>query len=456
MTPHRSLDVLLADDEEIVCRTIGNYLRDAGHRVGEARNGSDALALIEAHDYDLALIDVRMPGVNGLTLLDRSLETRPELPVVIITGHGTMEVVIDVLRRGAADFLTKPIKLLELDAVIEKAAHIRRLSQDRRRLRETIRGIQTCDDLRAGNRTLVGVSPATREVRDQIMQVVDAQCDTILITGETGTGKEVVAREIHHRTDPGDAPFIAVCCPALPDSLAESELFGHVRGAFTGAVADRMGYFELANGGTLFLDDIADLPLSLQAKLLRVIETRMVRRVGGSKEVNVKARVIAATNIPLDELVRTGQFRQDLLYRLNVFTINLVPLRERRDDILPLATVFLSIYAASRNLRLDGFSPEAEHLLAGYEFPGNARELRNIVERAAILCRTGQVQAEHLRLSQCSPGAAPAKTGTFPDWERAVIVGALEEAKWNRRKAAADLGLSYGVLRSKLRNLKIP
>ncbi|MSS70958.1 MAG: sigma-54-dependent Fis family transcriptional regulator [Candidatus Latescibacteria bacterium] len=265
-----------------------------------------------------------------------------------------------------------------------------------------------------------------------------------------------MAREVHFQAGSDERPFIAVSCPALPESLVESELFGHVKGAFTGAVANRAGCFELADGGTLFLDEIADLSASAQASLLRVLETRAFRRVGGAREVRVDLRVIAATNASLEGLVAAGQFRQDLFYRLNVYAIPLLPLRERREDILPLAGHFLSAYAAPRGVRLDGFSPEAGRLLTSYDFPGNARELRNLVERAAILCRSGQILPEHLNLPK-GPGGLPPAPSAQPDDhpERAYLLSALEAARWNRRQAAKDLGIPYSTLRYKMQKLGI-
>jgi DNA-binding NtrC family response regulator len=452
----RGLRILLADDEEIVRKTISEYLRDSGQHVDEAHDGLAALARLETCDYDLALLDVRMPGMDGLSLLAEVREIRPEMPVVIISGHGSMECAIQALRLGAIDFLTKPVKLLELDAVLEKTLQIRELLKDRHHLRETIRGIQASQELRARNRSFVGISPAAHRVREQIREAVDADCETILITGETGTGKEVVAREIHFLASSEERPFIAVSCPALPESLMESELFGHAKGAFTGATGDRAGYFELADGGTLFLDEIADLSAPAQASLLRVLETRTLRRVGGSDEISVNIRVIAATNAPLEELVEAGKFRRDLFYRLNVYLINLLPLRERREDIRPLAEHFLSTYATARGFRFDGFSEEAKNVLQGYDYPGNARELRNLVERAAILCRSGQILAEHLNLPKPSAEDIPAKPVHLPgDQERARILKALEETRWNRRMAARKLGMPYSTLRYKMQKLGI-
>lgn len=452
----RLLNILVVDDEEIVHQTLGGYLRDSGHHVDSVYDGLDALKSMEAQDYDVAIIDIRMPGMDGLSLLAKIQEMRSDISVVIITGHGDMNTVEQAIRLGAVDFLTKPVRFLELDAVLEKCIQVYTLRRDRRHLRETIGGIQAADDIRERNRRFVGNSAATRDVREQIQQAVEANCETILITGETGTGKEVVAREIHFRASSDESPFIAVSCPALPESLVESELFGHTKGAFTGAVADRAGSFELADGGTLFLDEVADLSTAAQAKLLRVLETRTLRRVGGSKEITVNVRVISATNTPLGELMEAGKFRSDLFYRLNAYTIQLLALRERREDILPLAEHFLSMYAESRGLLFDGFSPEASDLIFGYNFPGNARELRNIVERAAMLCKTGQILAEHFNLPKTTSVSAPPRDAqSDAELERVNILKALEEAKWNRRHAAINLGMPYSTLRYKMQRLGI-
>jgi len=453
--PERSLRVLLVDDEDIVHQTLAGYLRDSGHQVDDAYEAESALTLLEQNDYDLALLDVQMPGMDGLSLLGKVVLLQPELSAVIISGHATMDITIQALRLGAADFLTKPVKLLELDAVLEKAVRIRELRQLQRHLRDTIRRLQASEDQRERNRRLVGLSPATEDVRRQIRMAVEAKCDTVLILGETGTGKEVVAREIHFLAGPDESPFIAMSCPAIPDTLVESELFGHRKGAFTGATEDKAGYFELANDGTLFLDEIGDLSPAAQAKLLRVLETRTLRRVGGIQEIQVALRLIAATNVPLEELVKAGRFRQDLLYRLNVFTIQLLPLRERREDILPLAEHFLSLPTVRRELPVTGFSPAAQERLLSYNYPGNARELRNLVERAAILCRSGEIQPEHLGLSETGTIKTETPGSLKPNTERDQILNALEQAKWNRREAARSLGMPYSTLRYKMKNLNI-
>ncbi|MGA1825779.1 MAG: sigma-54-dependent transcriptional regulator [bacterium] len=457
MIEKHSLDILMVDDEEIVHNTLAPYLRDSGHHVDNTFDGNTALQLIEDTDYDLIFIDIRMPGIDGITLLTEVGKIRPEISSVIMTGHGNMEIVIKALRLGAVDFLTKPIKLLELDAIVEKSMRIRRLRLGQRHLKETIRSIQTSRQSLLKNRCILGKSQAMREVNRLMRLAVDAGCETILISGETGTGKEVIAREIHNMAGGGEKPFIAVNCPALPDTLVESELFGHVKGAFTGATSDKAGFFELADGGTLFLDEVADLSPAAQAKLLRVIETRKIRRVGGSKEIEINIKIIAATNIPLEELVKSNRFRNDLFFRLNQFTIKLLPLRKRRADILPLAEHFLSAFLMGRRLKIDDFSEETRRKLLNYDFPGNVRELRNLVEHAAILCQSGQIQAEHLNF----PDYIPSKiiTDQTPDDDivdmRKKILLALEQAKWNRREAAKNLGMPYSSLRYKIQKLGI-
>ncbi len=450
------LEIIIVDDEEIVHKTIGDYLRDVGHHVEGARNGIDALEKIKTHEYDLALIDIRMPRMDGITLLGEIQKIRPDLSVILITAHGTMETVIQALRLGAVDFLTKPIKFLELDAVIEKALRVRQLRQGQRHLRETIRGLQASEYLRTGNRRLVGMSQALQQIRELIVHAVDAAVDTILITGETGTGKEVVARTIHFQSYSDEAPFIAVNCPAIPETLLESELFGHTKGSFTGATTDQAGYFELADGGTLFLDEIGDLSPAAQAKILRVLETRTLRRIGGKKEKQVNVCVITATNVPLEQHVEAGTFRRDLFYRLNLFPIHVSPLRDRPEDIRPLAEHFLAMYSRKSGRSFAGFDPEVFDMLTRYEYPGNARELQNIIERAAIICKDENIQPEHI-IIQSSPltrqPVLPQKSEE--DSEREAIVQALEETHWNRRKAAKKLGMPYSTLRFKMTQLNI-
>ncbi|MGA1870513.1 MAG: sigma-54-dependent transcriptional regulator [bacterium] len=472
-----SLRILLVDDEQIVHQTLTPYLQYAGHQIDNAYEGDTALHLIETNNYDLAFIDVVMPDESGLSLSSRIEKMCPRLPIVIISARGDMDMVIRALRLGAIDFLRKPIKLREVDKVLKKAHHTGYIRKRQTFLEDTIKGSRTSEYLSLLNTQLVGISPAINEVRRQIQLAVEAQCETILISGETGTGKEVIAHTIHCMGSTEKQPFIAINCPALPDSLVESELFGHVKGAFTGASKDKPGAFELANKGTLFLDEIADLALSTQAKLLRVLETRRLKRLGGTREISVDIRLISATNIPLEALVTSRRIRTDLYYRLNLFTIRLIPLRERTDDIIPLAEYFLSNYLKGRKLPVKGISQEAKDRLMGYKFPGNARELRNIIERAAILCKTHLIEPEHLNFplsntdvpysSQSSKEKelisiekSSSETHSRVDIlneekERKYILNALENTRWNRRQAAKDLGIPYSTFRYKLKKYGI-
>jgi DNA-binding NtrC family response regulator len=335
-------------------------------------------------------------------------------------------------------------------------------------LRGTISGMQACKNLRTENGSLVGASPAIQHVRELIRQVAEANVDTILITGETGTGKEVVAHQIHSKASSAQNPFIAVNCPALPESLVESELFGHVKGAFTGATMDRAGYFEQADNGTLFLDEIADLSLSTQAKLLRALETRMLRRVGGTKEISIQERVIGAINAEPEYLVASGKFRCDLFHRLNLFPIHLTPLRERPEDILPLAQHFLTMYADGNGHTFDDFSKAAKDLLLDFHYPGNARELRNVIVRAAILCGAdgGQIGIEHIRIQTGGPQSMSSQSGkaealvegnkqltlqeALAGDERRYLRHALAQTYDDKGKAARLLGIPRRTLYRKL------
>ena len=455
MTDH-ALEIILVDDDQIIHQTLGDFLSNLGHRVHNEYRANAALDAVKNREYDVALLDIRLPDTDGLKLMTRIHEICPDLLIILITGHGTMETVIEALRQGATDFLAKPVRLLELEATLERCIQIRHLKKEANHLHSAIKIIQSPDSLRSGAHKLVGTSQAIQTVREQIKQVVEANCDTVLITGETGTGKEIVARQIHHYAGADKYPFFAVSCPTLTESLFESELFGHQKGSYTGAHKDSPGYFELADNGTLFLDEIGDLTQPAQAKLLRVLETRTIRRIGASKEIKVNLRLIAATNNVLEESVNNNTFRQDLYYRLNVYNIHLSPLRDNKEDITPLAHHFLQTYAVSKKRNFEGLSPGALNLLLQYDYPGNVRELRNIIERAAILCQSEQIQAEHIVISQ-KIKAPPEKKldNSNTESEQSRIVKALEETKWNRQKAAKELGMPYSTLRYKINKFGI-
>ena len=463
-----SLRILLVDDEPIVHKTLGVHLEALGHSVAHVHDGRSALERVDAESWDLVLTDVRLPDIDGVTILGRIREQHRRLPVVLITGHGSMELAIEALRRGAMDFLVKPVKLLELEASVRKALFVRKGESAQRRAAK-----ESSSTSPRGVDRFVGASSAAEQVREWIRIAAEGRCEALLVTGETGTGKEIVAQAFHEESCDPKSPYVPVSCPALPDTLVESELFGHERGAFTGASRQRAGRLELADGGTLFLDEVADLSSRAQAVLLRVLETRKFRRVGGNDEQAVDVRIVAATHRPLDQLASSGDFRLDLLFRLNQFSIHIPPLRERAADIIPLAEHFLRNYAAARDRTPPVLTDEARDALLDHEFPGNVRELRNIVERAAVMARGGPVEASHVVTGTSGPAPAPPWSPSGPPsptaealpdpapsldtepTERDRIVAALETARWNRKRAAEKLGMPYSTLRYKMLKLNI-
>ncbi len=367
--------VLVVDDEPAIRFSLVELLESDGHEVREAEHAPAALALLEQAPADIVLTDLRMPKVSGLELLAAIQAHHPGTLVVLVTAHGDERVAVRALRDGAYDYLPKPFDNDEVRATVRRAHELLSLRAENARLR---------DDLAGSQHGLIGDSPALREVQDLIARAAPADV-TVLVTGESGTGKELVARALHAASNRSRKPFLALNCAALPAELAEAELFGHVKGAFTGAARDREGLFEAADGGTLFLDEIGDLALPAQAKLLRVLETREVTRVGQTRSTAVDVRVVAATNRPLSDLVRDGQFRADLLYRLEVITIALPTLRDRREDVIPLAVHFLVRAAAQQSRRAPAISESARAALLAHDWPGNVRELRNAMERALVM-----------------------------------------------------------------------
>ena len=460
MTFGRTLQILIVDDERVIRDSLSDFLRKLGHLVRVCGNAEKALTLVEDNVYDMVLLDIRMPGKDGLALFEELRQLQPELSVIMITGHGSLDTAIQALRLGASDFLKKPINLEELEAAVEKSVRLNTYRTEQRRLRGAIRAIQTRELGDDARKLIVGESSAMAELRRKVELAASSACRSILITGETGTGKEVVAQTLHRLKHKGTDPFIAVNCPALPETLIESELFGHVRGAFTGATADRMGSFELANGGTLFLDEISDLAAAAQAKLLRVLESRTVRRIGGDREKPVDVTVVVASNRDLDRCIEEGTFRSDLYYRLNTFQIEILPLRARRDDILPLARHFLGKCLRPTDPACR-FSTDVEKLLLDYDYPGNARELRNIVERAVILSQGDVIGSEHLTMeAHVGRRATPTLEDLPPRLrqerdEAEATAAALRESNWIRSEAARNLGISYDALRWRIKKYSL-
>ena len=380
--------VLVCDDKENFTKLFRRILPLERFDVTTAEDGHRALALVAAGDFDVIVSDIRMPGADGLDVLREAKSRDPDAEVVLMTAYATVPAAVDAIRQGAYDYLAKPFEPDEALLVVERALERRRLKQQARDLRRALEGIHRIDELFAR-------SPAMAPVV-AIVTRAGSSDSTVLITGESGTGKEVVARAIHNAGERKRMRFVAVNCGAIPENLIESELFGHVRGSFTGASADRKGLFEEAQGGTLFLDEIADLPLAMQVKLNRVLQERKVRRVGGSEEEPVDVRVVAATNVDLRARVAAGQFREDLFYRINVLHIALPALRDRREDIPALAAVLLERQTARRDSEIEGFTEEALSALVKYAWPGNVRELENAIERAIAVSDGPRIELEAL------------------------------------------------------------
>ncbi len=418
----RPTRVLIVDDEPTLLRALESLLRKKGYDVVGLDSPVAATQRLASEDFDVALLDIKMPQLSGLELLSAVKHRRPEIEVIMMTGHATVETALQAVRGGAYDYLTKPFDDVEVVARSVAKAAERKALWDRNRQLET--RLRERDGLAPDG--LVGASPPIREVQ-RMIDAVAYSSTTVLITGESGTGKELVARALHARSPRRAHPFVALNCGALTETLLESELFGHVKGAFTGAQRDQKGLFDAADGGTIFLDEIGDIPLSTQVRLLRVLQEGEIKRVGSADPVKVDVRVIAATHRDLPRLVKSGRFREDLFYRLNVINIPLPPLRERVEDVPLLAYHFLRRYSERLGKRVRTLAPEALELLCGYRWPGNVRELENAVERAVVLCRGEAVAASDL---------PPAVTGhTAPLVREAPAAG--EEAQW--------LALSYAA-----------
>jgi two-component system, NtrC family, nitrogen regulation response regulator GlnG len=463
-----SAHILIADDEDGLRWVLEKGLRQAGYDVTSVKDGATAVRAVETSAFDLVFLDVRMPGMDGLTALARMRETRPDACVVVMTAHGTMETAIQAMQRGAYDYLTKPFDLDEVLLLAERALEAGRLTQEVARLRT---GLQEVREFSA----LIGRHPRMQDVYKTIGRIAGSDV-TVLLRGESGTGKELVARAIHHYSRRAGRPFVAVSCAAIPGTLLESEMFGHERGAFTDAKERRLGKFELAHGGTLYLDEIGDMPLELQTKLLRALQERTIERLGGHESIRIDVRVLAATNRDLETLMRDARFREDLYYRLNVVTLNLPPLRERRRDIPLLVDHFLAKYATE--LGECGVASEALDRLVGHDWPGNVRELENVVQRAMVMATAGVVLPEHLpigpvsaaatvavdasleeiierKLMECVRGLREHASANLYDLmiglvEKPLLRAVLRETGGNQVRAAQILGINRNTLRKKL------
>ena len=439
--------VLVVDDEEIIASTLEEFLVGEGYEVAVAGDGPAALATLEAFEPDVALCDIQLPGIDGLELLDRMLLVRPELMVLIITAYATVETAVAAFRRGAHDYLMKPVIFDELLVKLDRLIRFRALTRENQAMR---RQIHASGDLE----TLVGSSEPIRRVKTLIRKLGPTRSN-VLITGESGTGKELVARALHAQGRDPESPFLAINCAAIPHELLESQLFGHIRGAFTGADRDKAGLFVAAGRGTVFLDEIGELPLLTQAKLLRVIEAKEVLPVGATRPLPIAARVVAATNKDLEAESTAGRFRADLFYRLNVVAIHLPPLRDRRDDIPALIAVLLVRHAKAQGRRIDGLDNAAIRRLALAPWKGNVRELGNALERAVILGDGPTLTVDDFTADLVRPSTTESTTtddlrAALDRFERDHIRRILDDAGGDKREAARRLGLGLSSLYRKL------
>jgi DNA-binding NtrC family response regulator len=442
------MKVLVVDDEPALREVLSMRIESWGYEVATAGHVREAQQLLTESRPDIIISDVVMPEMTGLELLKLLKAEDAAKPVILVTAHGSIDAAVEAMKEGAQDFLTKPLDYTKLHALLETtAADLRR--------RGELRKLESAIESEGRLGPLVGRSEPMRELYSTL-EVLAASDASALITGESGTGKEVVARILHDLSERRNAPFIAINSAAMPEGLIESELFGHERGAFTGAVRTHTGCFEQANGGTLFLDEITEMPISLQPKLLRILEDGRVRRLGGSREVEFNVRVLAATNRSPADAVKDGILREDLFYRLNVFEVVVPPLRDRLDDVPLLAHHFVREFGRKHQLDLTGLREEASSRLQAYSWPGNVRELRNVIERAVIVARSGWIEASHLppyiRGSQNTKPALTVPLGTSAaEAERALILQTLEHVGNNKSEAARRLGLDVKTIRSKLK-----
>jgi len=448
--------ILIVDDEISIRESLKGILQDEGFRTLFAANGEEGLALLKEEDPDLVLLDIWMPGMDGLEALQRIREAYPEQLVIMMSGHGTIETAVKATKFGAYDFIEKPLSLEKVLLSVHNAMKIGQLVEENRSLKAKL----------AKEYEMIGDSPVIRHLKNQIA-IAGPTSGWVLITGENGTGKELVARAIHHLSQRQGKPFIEVNCAAIPEELIESELFGHEKGAFTGATTQRKGKFDLAHEGTLFLDEIGDMSLKTQAKVLRILQERKFERVGGSRTIEVDVRVIAATNKDLDEEIRSGNFREDLYYRLNVLPFHVPPLRERSEDVPKLAHHFLDFFCRKESRETKTLSPEAVVALINYPWPGNVRELKNIIERLAIMTPDNIITERHLpaviaakrQPSTRSSSVPTAESFTFKEareeFEKNYLIQKLEENDWNISRTAEVIEIERSNLHRKIKSFGI-
>jgi two-component system response regulator HydG len=436
--------ILIVDDEKVVRESFLHWFAKAGHRVEAAASGFEALSILQRTPIDLMFADIKMPGMDGISLLEKVRAEYPETIVIIITAYGSIESAIRAMKLGASDYLLKPFKPDQLSLVLEKAQQQKKMATEYEYLRGCLEKITRFDNI-------IGQSEAMRQLFAMIPEV--ARADTsVLICGETGTGKELIARAIHAKSPRSQMPFVAINCGAVPDTLLESELFGHQKGAYTGAVHSRKGYLEVVSGGTLFLDEIGEISPKMQIDLLRVLEEKKITRLGSREPTPVNFRLISATRRNLEERIQSGDFRSDFYYRINVIQMPVPPLRSRKDDIEPLVHHFLQKYSQETAKKVDRITAEGLELLKGYDWPGNVRELENAVERAVVLARSRTLHGGDFSFLQKSPPQS-SRTPTLQQLEEGYIRQMLEENDWNITRTSAILGINRVTLHKKLKRM---
>jgi two-component system, NtrC family, response regulator AtoC len=451
--------ILVVDDEKLVRDFIVETLKRKNYDVEAAENGQKALGLLKDRSFDLVITDMKMPDLTGIDLLKKIKETAPETLVIIITAYGSVENAVEAMRLGAFNYLIKPFTPDSIEAILEKAKEHHSLITENTYLRQ-----QVSTNSGRNTLTVIGESPIMKKILGSVERIANSTAN-VLITGESGTGKEVIAHLIHHHSGRCNQPFVKVNCAAIPETLIESEFFGHEKGSFTGASSLHRGRFEIANGGSLLLDEITEVPLGLQAKLLRAIQEQEFERVGGTRPIKVDVRIISTSNRDMREAIDAKKIREDLYYRLNVMPIHLPALRERREDILPLAEFFLTKLAQENHKEKITFAKSAKDILLDYSWPGNVRELANIIERAVVMNANGVISADDiyinspplpapLPLEESSSEVIPAGM-TLQDLEKKFIIETLENMKHNRTKTAEKLGISVRTLRNKLQEYKV-
>ncbi|MDD4873758.1 MAG: sigma-54 dependent transcriptional regulator [Dehalococcoidales bacterium] len=444
---HKKTKIILVDDEEIIRRSFFDWLDDIGYSVFMAGNGVEALQIIKDEKPNIAIVDLIMPGMAGVDVLKRAKEICPGIEVIIMTAYGSIPTAINAMREGAFDYIEKPFCPEKAEILIEKIIEHQRIVEENTLLHHKLNERYSFENIIYKSSKMQGVI--------ELVKVVAKSNATVLITGESGTGKELVARAIHNHSYRHDKLFVAISCAALPESILESELFGHEKGSFTGAHIQRKGKFEIANNGTLFMDEIGDMSASIQVHLLRVLEEKEFTRVGGNELVKVDVRLVSATNKDMKEAIAKGKFREDLYYRLNVVNIELPPLRNRKEDIPLLTRYFLKRFAIENRKEIVDFSPEAVDHLLKYEWPGNVRELENVIERAVILAKNNIINLDDLPQKTILLTDKTYSEESIKDVEKKHISNVLEESGWNYTKAAGILGISRVTLYNKIKAYKI-